>query len=44
VRGRRAIGHNGSVAGFLTASLYLPEQDIFVAVFANSDAPAASPA
>jgi D-alanyl-D-alanine carboxypeptidase len=43
VRGRRAIGHNGLVAGFLADSRYLPDQDVFVAVFANSDAPAVSP-
>lgn len=43
VRGRRAIGHNGGIFGFSTDSLYLPEQDVFVAVFANSDEPATSP-
>jgi CubicO group peptidase (beta-lactamase class C family) len=43
VRGRRAIGHNGGIFGFSTDSLYLPEQDIFVAVFANSDEPVGSP-
>ncbi|HTU12833.1 MAG TPA: serine hydrolase domain-containing protein [Allosphingosinicella sp.] len=43
VRGRRAIGHNGGIFGFSTDSLYLPEQDIFVAVFANSDEPVTPP-
>jgi len=43
VRGRRAIGHNGGIFGFSTDSLYLPDQDIFIAVFANSDEPASPP-
>ena len=43
VRGRRAIGHNGGIFGFSTDSLYLPDQDIFVAVFANSDEPVTPP-
>jgi len=44
VRGRPTIGHNGGIFGFSTDSLYLPEADIFVAVLANSDQPATSPA
>ena len=43
VRGRHAIGHGGGIFGFSTDSLYIPEADLFIAVFANSDAPAASP-
>ncbi len=43
VRGRSMIGHGGGIFGFSTDSLYLPEDDIFVAVLANSDAPAVSP-
>ena len=43
VRGRAAIGHGGGIFGFSTESFYMPEKDIFVAVFANSDDPATSP-
>ncbi|MES2338884.1 MAG: serine hydrolase domain-containing protein [Pseudomonadota bacterium] len=43
VRGLATIEHSGGIFGGNTDSLYLPAQDIFVAVFANSDSPAASP-
>ena len=43
VRGHREIGHNGGIFGFLTDSEYLPKEKIFVAVFANSDAPRTQP-
>jgi len=43
MRGRAAIWHSGGIFGFETDSIYLPEADIFVAVFANSDAPQTSP-
>lgn len=43
VRGAKAFGHSGGVFGFSTDSVYLPEHDVFVAVFANSDAPQTSP-
>ena len=43
LRGRRAIGHGGGIFGFSTDSVYLPEEDLFVSVFTNSDEPAASP-
>lgn len=43
VRGRRSIGHGGGIFGFSTASLYVPGDDVFVAVFANSDDPESSP-
>lgn len=31
----KAISHSGGVTGYLTYSLYLPQKDIFVAVFSN---------
>ena len=43
VRGQTAIGHNGGIFGFSTDSIYLPKQKLFVAVFANSDAPHTQP-
>lgn len=43
VRGAKAIGHSGGVFGFSTDSVYLPKHGVFVAVFANSDAPQTSP-
>ena len=35
LRGRRAIRHGGGIFGFSTDALYLPEENVFVAVFAN---------
>jgi hypothetical protein len=43
VRERKAIGHGGGIFGFSTDSIYVPEEDVFVAVFANSDDPATHP-
>jgi hypothetical protein len=43
VRGRAALGHGGGIFGFSTDSIYLPKEDVFVAVFTNSDSPAADP-
>ena len=43
VRSRKALGHGGGIFGFSTDSIYLPKEDIFVAVFTNSDLPAAEP-
>ena len=43
VRGRREIGHSGGIFGFTSDSIYLPKERIFVAVFANSDAPQSTP-
>jgi CubicO group peptidase (beta-lactamase class C family) len=43
VRSHPALGHGGGIFGFSTASIYLPKEDVFVAVFANSDAPKTSP-
>ncbi len=34
------IGHNGDIPGYTTVSVYLPEQDATLVVFANSDVPA----
>jgi CubicO group peptidase (beta-lactamase class C family) len=39
VRGSPTIGHGGGIFGFSTDSVYLPEKDLFVAVYANSDRP-----
>ncbi|MGH7541459.1 MAG: serine hydrolase, partial [Gemmatimonadota bacterium] len=36
VRGRRAIRHGGGIFGFVTHALYLPEEDVFAAVFSNN--------
>lgn len=44
LRGRDAIGHSGGIFGFVTDSIYLPEEDVFVAVFANTDSPIVGPA
>ena len=38
VRGRRAIRHGGGIFGFATDGMYLPEEDVYVAVFANTTA------
>lgn len=43
IRGRDALVHGGAGAGLDTDSVYLPAEDLFVAVFANSDEPAADP-
>lgn len=44
LRGRPALVHGGAGGGLDTDSLYIPSEDLFVAVFANSDDPAADPA
>lgn len=41
-RGRPSIGHGGGINGFNTASVYLPDHDVFVAVFNNTDSPEVS--
>lgn len=41
--GRRAIGHGGGIFGFSTYGTYLPDEELFVAVFANSDSPSVKP-
>ena len=43
VRSRKALGHGGGIFGFSTDSIYLPKEDLFVAVFTNSDSPATDP-
>jgi CubicO group peptidase (beta-lactamase class C family) len=43
VRSHPALGHGGGIFGFSTDSLYLPKDDVFVAVFTNSDSPATDP-
>lgn len=43
IRGRSTIGHGGGIFGFSTDSIYIPSEDLFVAVFANSDDPASPP-
>lgn len=43
VRGRPVVGHDGGIPGFSTDGIYLPAEDIYVAVFANSDRPATDP-
>ncbi len=43
LRGCAAIGHGGGIFGFTTDSIYLPREDLFVAVFTNSDQPATNP-
>lgn len=43
VRGRPAVGHGGGIFGFVTASTYVPSEDLFIAVFTNSDAPEIPP-
>ena len=43
IRGRAAFVHGGAGAGLDTDSVYIPSEDLFVAVFANSDEPATDP-
>lgn len=35
LQGTRQIQHGGGIFGFLTSALYLPEEDVFVAIFSN---------
>jgi CubicO group peptidase (beta-lactamase class C family) len=37
LRGMPAITHSGGIFGFGTNAIYIPERDLFVAVFTNSD-------
>lgn len=37
------IGHSGGIFGFSTNSVYVPSEDLFVAVLANSDSPTVDP-
>jgi CubicO group peptidase (beta-lactamase class C family) len=43
LRGRRAIGHGGGINGYVTDAFYLPDEDVFVAVFSNSTGSVAGP-
>ena len=43
LRGRPTLEHSGGIFGFNTDSVYIPAEDVFVAVFANSDSPATPP-
>ena len=43
LRGRPALVHGGAGGGLDTDSVYIPSEDVFVAVFANSDEPATDP-
>ncbi|NBB23364.1 serine hydrolase [Runella sp. CRIBMP] len=38
IQGSATIEHGGGINGFLTSSIYLPKEDVFVAVFSNSTA------
>ena len=44
IRGRPALVHGGAGRGLDTDAVYIPSEDLFVAVFANTDAPAVDPA
>jgi CubicO group peptidase (beta-lactamase class C family) len=35
IKGSPSISHGGGINGFLTASIYLPEEKVFVGVFSN---------
>ena len=43
LRAKPAIGHSGGIFGFATDSIYVPEADLFVAIFTNSDNPQTGP-
>ena len=43
LRGARSIEHGGGINGFSTYAVRLPGEKVYVAVLANSDAPAADP-
>ena len=38
IQGSLTIEHGGGINGFLTNAIYLPNEDVFVAVFSNSNA------
>jgi CubicO group peptidase (beta-lactamase class C family) len=43
MRGRPTIEHSGGIFGFSTYAVYVPAEDVYVAVLANSDEPASPP-
>lgn len=44
IRGRTALVHGGAGRGLDTDAVYIPSEDLFVAVFANTDDPPVDPA
>lgn len=40
LQGSRTVEHGGGINGFLSSSVYLPDEDVFVALFSNSTAKA----
>ena len=40
LQGSPTVEHGGGIFGYLTSSVYLPEEDVFVALFSNSTAKA----
>lgn len=40
LQGSPTIEHGGGINGYLTSSVYLPDEDVFVALFSNSNAKA----
>lgn len=43
LKGRKTLLHSGDTAGFSTSTIYLPNEDLFVAIFTNSNDPAVPP-
>ncbi len=43
IRGHPTIGHGGGIFGFVTSSVYIPEKDVFVAIYTNTAPPITSP-
>ncbi|MDQ3077771.1 MAG: serine hydrolase [Pseudomonadota bacterium] len=43
LRGSDAVGHGGGIFGFSSNSIYIPSNDLFVAVLTNSDEPQSNP-
>jgi CubicO group peptidase (beta-lactamase class C family) len=43
IQGSRTIEHGGGINGYLTEEIWLPKEDVFVAVFSNSTAKAPEP-
>lgn len=37
IQGSKAYDHGGGIPGFLTYGIYMPQEDVFVAVFSNCD-------
>ena len=38
VNGQKVVQHSGGINGFLTNGIYVPSQDLYIAVFSNSNA------